>query len=150
MAVEVPAGVVTVMCTVPVPDGLVAVICVPESMVNCAAAPPKLTPVSAGGAVKPLPVIVTLVPPAVLPLAGETWVTEIEDDGGGGGAMVLVPLRAMSRGRSGEARSMRSSAVRDPGAVGVKTTVIVQVCACGTRRWHGSVCAAGWTALLPR
>ena len=98
-----PAGVVTVMCTVPVPGGLVAVILVPESIVNCAAAPPKLTPVSAGGAVKPVPVMVTLVPPLVVPLAGKTLVTETDDDGGGG-VMVLVPLRAMSRGCRGEAK----------------------------------------------
>ena len=148
-AAEVPAGVVTVMCTVPVPGGLVAVICVPESTVNCAAAPPKLTPVPAGGVVKPVPVMVTLAPPLVVPLAGETPVTETEDDDGGG-VMVPVPLRAMSCGCREEPRSMRKSAVRDPGASGVNATVIVQVCACGTRRWQAGGCAAGWTAWLPR
>src|SRR5215510_14102990 len=109
------------MCTVPVPGGLVAVMCVPESMVNCAAAPPKLTPVTAGGAVKPVPVMVTLVPPLVVPLAGETPVTETEDDDDGG-VMVPVPLRAMPRGcrrEAGEARWMRKSAVWEPGANGV-------------------------------
>ena len=148
VAVEVPAGVVTVMCTVPVPGGLVAVICVPESMVNCAAALPKLTLVPAGGAVKPLPVMITLVPPVVVPLAGETSVTDTGDDSGGG-VIVPAPLRAMSCGCRGEAREMRKSAVRGPGADGVKTTVIVQVCACGTRRWHCSGCAAGWAAWPP-
>ena len=103
MAGEVPAGVVTVTSTVPVPGGLVAVIWVSESMVNCAAAPPKLTPVLAVGAVKPVPIMVTLVPPLVVPLAGETPVTETEDDDGGG-VIVAVPLRAMSCGCSGEAR----------------------------------------------
>ena len=63
--------------------------------------------------------------------------------------MVPVPLTVMSCGRRGEARSMRKSAVRDPGADGVKTTVIMQVCACGTRRWHGSGCAAGSMARPP-
>ena len=91
------------MCAAPVPGGLVAVICVPESIVNCAGALPKLTRVTAGGAVKPVPVMVTLVPPLVVPLAGETPVTETEDDDGGG-VMVLVPLRAMSCGCRGEAR----------------------------------------------
>src|SRR5215470_10860754 len=97
MTAEVPAGVVTVMYTVPVPGGLVAVICVAESMVNCAAAAPKLTPVAAGEAVKPVPVMVTLVPPLVVPLAGETPVTETEDDDVGG-VMVPVPRRAMPCG----------------------------------------------------
>ena len=77
MAAEVPAGVVTVMSTVPWPGGLVAVICVPESAVTFPATPPKLTPVAPPRAV---PVIVTTVPPAVVPLAGETPVTA------GGGA----------------------------------------------------------------
>src|SRR5712691_4849333 len=45
---------------------------------------------------------------------------------------------------------MRKSAVWEPGANGVNATVIVQVCACGTRRWHGGGRAAGWTAWLPR
>src|SRR6266568_1629385 len=45
---------------------------------------------------------------------------------------------------------MRKSAVWEPGAKGVNATVIVQVCACGTRRWHGGGCAAGWTASPPR
>ena len=68
---------VTVMLTVPWPGGLVTVICVPESAVTFPAAPPKLTPVAPP---RPVPVIVTTVPPAVVPLAGETAVTA------GGGA----------------------------------------------------------------
>ena len=47
---EVPAGVVTVMLTLPLPGGLAAVICVPESVPIVPAAPPKLTPVGAGQA----------------------------------------------------------------------------------------------------
>ena len=67
-AAEVPDGVVTVMSTVPLPAGLVTVICVPESAVMVPAAPPKLTPVAPA---RPVPVIVTAVPPAVVPLASE-------------------------------------------------------------------------------
>lgn len=85
------------MCTVPVPGGLMAVICVLESMVNWAAAPPKLTAVTAAGAVNPVPVMVTLVPPLAVPTGGETAVTETRDDGGGG-VVVPVPLRVISCG----------------------------------------------------
>ncbi len=73
-----PAGVVTVMSTVPFPGGLVTVTCVAESALIFAAAPPKLTPVAPD---RPVPAIVTLVPPAVVPPAGEIAVTA----GGGGG-----------------------------------------------------------------
>jgi hypothetical protein len=70
---EVPAGVVTVMSTMPWPDGLVAVICVPESTVKLRAlVPPKLTPVAP---VKPVPVMTTLSPPRESPRRGETPVT---------------------------------------------------------------------------
>ena len=73
VAAEVPAGVVTVMSTVPVPGGLVAVTWVPESTVNVvAAAAPKRTPVAP---VNLLPVMTTRVPPPVVPRAGETPVT---------------------------------------------------------------------------
>ena len=72
MVFEVPAGVVTVMVTVPVPGGLVTVICVLESAVMAAAAAPKRTPVAPAS---PVPVMVTVVPPAVLPLSGDTPVT---------------------------------------------------------------------------
>src|SRR5260370_42104647 len=68
------------MSTVPVPGGLVTVTCVAESALIFAAAPPKLTPVAPD---RPVPAIVTVVPPAVLPLAGEIRVTT---GGGGGGA----------------------------------------------------------------
>ena len=47
-------------------------ICVPESAVTFAAAPPKLTPVAPPRLV---PVIVTAVPPAVVPLDGDNPVT---------------------------------------------------------------------------
>ena len=69
---EVPLLVVTVMSTVPLPGGLVTVICVPESAVIVPAAPPKLTLVAPARLV---PVIVTAVPPAVVPLDGDTPVT---------------------------------------------------------------------------
>lgn len=69
---EVPAAVVTVMFTVPLPPGLVTVICVPESEMILPAAPPKLTLVAP---VRLVPVIVTVVPPSVVPLDGDNPVT---------------------------------------------------------------------------
>ena len=61
---------VTVMSTVPLPGGLVAVIWVSEStLIAAALAGPKLTSVAP---VNPLPVMVTVSPPAALPLVGET------------------------------------------------------------------------------
>jgi hypothetical protein len=71
-APALPPGVVTVTLTVPVPGGLVAVICVAESAVIVPAAPPKLTPVAPPRLV---PLIVTAVPPAVVPLAGANPLT---------------------------------------------------------------------------
>ena len=71
-AVAVPPGVVTVTSTMPLPGGLVTVICVLESAVIVPAAPPKLTLVAPARLV---PVIVTAVPPAVVPLDGDTPVT---------------------------------------------------------------------------
>ena len=80
VAAEMPAGVVTVMCTVwvpvlstvPVQSGLVTVIFASESTVRfVAAAAPKLTPVAP---VKPLPVMTTRIPSPVGPRAGETLV----------------------------------------------------------------------------
>ena len=71
-ALALPPGVVTVIFTVPDPEGLVTVICVPESAVTFAAAPPKLTPVAPHRLV---PVSVTAVPPPVVPLDGDTLVT---------------------------------------------------------------------------
>ncbi len=75
----VPPGVVTVTATAPVPAGLVAVIWVGLTTVKlAAAAEPKLTAVAP---VKPLPAIVTLVPPA----AGPPFGVSAETAGGGGG-----------------------------------------------------------------
>jgi hypothetical protein len=55
------------------PAGVVAVICVELSTVKLAAAvPPKVTEVAP---VRLVPVMVTLVPPAVGPLLGDTLVT---------------------------------------------------------------------------
>src|SRR5437899_1214881 len=64
--------------------GLIAVICVSELTVKDAFTEPKLT---AAAPVKPVPVIVTLVPPAVGPLLGLTLV--IVGAAGGG---VLLPI----------------------------------------------------------
>ena len=70
---EVPPTVVTLMSTVPVPAGDVAVICVAELTVNAVAAvAPKVTAVAP---VKLVPVIVTTVPPADGPNVGEIDVT---------------------------------------------------------------------------
>jgi hypothetical protein len=77
VAAEVPDGVVTVMSTVPLPGGLVTVICVAESAVIVPAVLPKLTLVAP---VRSVPVIVTRVSGHAL--AGEISVTA----GGGGGA----------------------------------------------------------------
>ena len=64
---------VTVTLTVPDPAGAVAVICVALLTVKLAAGlPPKLTAVAP---VKPVPVTVTLLPPAAPPEAGATDVT---------------------------------------------------------------------------
>jgi hypothetical protein len=71
--VEVPAGVVTVTYTLPVPRGLLTVSRVLESAVIVAAAPPNLTAVASA---RPVPKIVTLVPPPVAPRAGKTRVTD--------------------------------------------------------------------------
>ena len=98
MIFEVPTGVVTVMSTVPAPvpggsalpefavmaavvtimaavtvlGGLVTVICVPESAMIVPRTPPKRTTVAPA---RPVPVMVTVLPPTVLPLAGDTPVT---------------------------------------------------------------------------
>ena len=69
---EVPAAVVTVTSTVPVPAGLVATICVAVSLVIVAATPPKFTAVADA---RPVPVIVTVVPPAAGPELGLMPVT---------------------------------------------------------------------------
>ena len=68
-----PPGVVTVTSTVPLPAGLVAVIWVSLSTVKLlAAVAPKETPVAP---VKPVPVMTTVVPPALDPLDGLILVT---------------------------------------------------------------------------
>ena len=68
-----PAGVVTVTSTVPVPAGLSAVIVVSLTTVKLVAGVvPKSTAVAP---VKPVPVIVTEVPPAAGPLVGLMPVT---------------------------------------------------------------------------
>ena len=69
---ETPAGLVTVTSTVPLPGGLVALIWVSEATVKWAPADPNCTP---SALVNPLPVMMTLFPPAGLPLFGEIWVT---------------------------------------------------------------------------
>src|SRR5260370_1185555 len=76
------------MSTVPCPGGLTTGICVPDSAVISAAAPPKVTPVAAD---RPVPAIVTLVPPAVLPLAGETPEIAGCDERDDGETYVKVP-----------------------------------------------------------
>jgi hypothetical protein len=70
----VPPGVTTLMSTVPAaPTGAVAEIWLGLFTENVAAVPPKLTPVAP---VKPVPLIVTVVPPVVGPDAGLTLVTD--------------------------------------------------------------------------
>ena len=78
-----PAGVTTVTSAVPVPAGLVAVICVSESTVILALLAPNRTDVAP---VNPVPLTVTLVPPPSPPLVGLTVVTT----GAVGG--VVLPL----------------------------------------------------------
>ena len=73
MEVLVPPGVVTKTLAVPaVPAGVVTVIEVSLTKVKVAAAPPIVTAVAP---VKPVPVMVMLVPPATGPLVGEILVT---------------------------------------------------------------------------
>ena len=70
---EVPPTVVTLTSSVPVPAGEVAVIDVAELTVKpVAAVAPNVT---ADAPVNPVPVIVTVVPPAVGPEVGEIDVT---------------------------------------------------------------------------
>ena len=70
---EVPPAVVTLISTVPVPAGDVAVIEVAETNVKLAAGvAPKVTAVTP---VKLVPVTVTVVPPATGPAVGEIEVT---------------------------------------------------------------------------
>ncbi len=68
LVAEVPPGVVTVTWTVPLPAGLIAVICVSLSTeIIVPAVEPNETPVAP---VKPIPVRTTVVPPLSGPLAG--------------------------------------------------------------------------------
>ena len=75
---EVPASLVTVISVFPAEwAGDTAVICVEESTVKLAAETPlKATPVPATTFEKPVPVMMTEVPPATGPTLGETPVTE--------------------------------------------------------------------------
>jgi len=68
----VPPGVVTLISTVPAPAGEVAVRLVAELYVTLAARVPNVT---VDGLVNPVPVMVTEVPPAADPPAGEMLVT---------------------------------------------------------------------------
>jgi hypothetical protein len=73
VAGDAPAGVVTVTSTTPLPAGATALIHVAEVTVKLlAAAPPKATAVAP---VKPVPLIVTVVPPAAGPPVGLSPVT---------------------------------------------------------------------------
>ena len=74
LVVDVPAIVVTVMSTVPTdPAGDVAVICdAPLTLYDVAALVPNMTLLAP---IKPVPVIVTGVPPEVLPVDGDIAVT---------------------------------------------------------------------------
>jgi len=67
-----------VTSTVPLPGGAVAVIRVSESETILVAAPPKLTLVAWA---RPVPVMVTVVPPAAGPVLGDTAVTVSVDRG---------------------------------------------------------------------
>ena len=71
---EVPAGPVIVTSTVPDPAGAVTLICVPAELTATlvAAVVPKSTAVAP---LKPVPVIVTVVPATAGPCAGLTPVT---------------------------------------------------------------------------
>ncbi len=69
----VPAGLVTCTSTVPVPAGEVAVISVSETIVNQAPVGPKRTPLATA---KPVPVMVTVVPPVAGPDVGLIPVTD--------------------------------------------------------------------------
>lgn len=75
LVAEMPPGAVTTRSTVPETwAGVTAVICVSELTVitPLAGTPPKVTAVAP---VKPVPVTVTLVPPAIGPTVGDIAVT---------------------------------------------------------------------------
>ena len=114
-----PSGVVTVMSTVPVPGGEVAVIDVAESAVTVAGMPPKST---ADALARSEPVMTTLVPPAGVPDLGSTPVTV------GAGLMVVlvgIPIlilafaliRAFVAGERLLLRKLLDAVVPDPAPV---------------------------------
>ncbi|GAA2334949.1 hypothetical protein GCM10010246_18650 [Streptomyces cuspidosporus] len=98
----VPFGVVTVICTVPLPVGTVALICVSETTVKEDRAVPNLTWVAP---VSPLPVMTTAVPAG--PLLGLT------EDTTGAAATARASVRAAASGSA--------AGGRDEGAGGVGT-----------------------------
>lgn len=67
-----PPGFVTVTETVPVPEGATALIVVSSMILNEAGLAPKNTPVAE---LKPVPVRVTLLPPAIPPVVGDSPVS---------------------------------------------------------------------------
>lgn len=73
----VPPAVLTVTSTTPEPGGSVAVICVSLFTVATAVVVPNFTTVPAGypAAVNPVPLMMTVPPPAAAPLAGDTPLT---------------------------------------------------------------------------
>jgi hypothetical protein len=81
LVTEVPPGVVTVTSTVPLPTGLTAVICLSVFTEKLAAVAPNSTWLTL---LKPVPLIVTIVPPAAGPDVGE--MLAIVGIGGIGGA----------------------------------------------------------------
>ncbi len=73
MATEVPLGVVTVTSTVPVPDGAVTVRLV--ALITVTKVPAVVPKWTALAPVKPVPLTVTVLPPAGAPLVGLSPVT---------------------------------------------------------------------------
>ena len=130
------AAVVTVMSAVPVAGGLVTVICVPESAVIVPATPPKRTTVAPARLV---PVIFTVLPPTVLPLAGDTPVTT----GSPAGWEPPDPARAM-------ARTVPATATTTAAAMAALTA---RECRSRDRpgRWRSGTCSTllPWTAAAP-
>src|SRR5689334_4201058 len=81
MPAPVPAACAPGPEVVAAAGGLVTVICVAESAVILPGAPPNRTTVAPPS---PVPVMVTVLPPTVLPLAGDTPVTAGSATGGEG------------------------------------------------------------------
>ena len=87
---------VAVTSTVPLPTGLLAAqVVVVLQLTDVPADPPKATVVAPGAALKPVPVIVTTVPPVAGPLLG--LIPVIVGAGGGGGAVWSVLTDTSSR-----------------------------------------------------